>query len=306
MESFNAIPIFVAVAETGGFSAAARELGLSKSAVSKRITQLEDQLGARLIHRTTRKLSLTEAGERFYEYAVTAVRAAQNAEDAVSELQGEPRGLLKIVVPMTFGLLHIAPLIPEFLKRYPHTRIELVMDDKPVNLVEQGFDLAIRAGDLPDSNLIARKLAPVHSVVCASEEYLANSSVFTPEALSQANCILYSYSPNADIWEFAKTQSSDVIRVKVSGNYRVNSSEALKEALLKGLGIGRLPSFVAGEYIRQGALIQLFNEYRMPSKNIYALYPERNYMPAKVRAFLDFAIEYLGKDSPYWDEGLFD
>lgn len=299
MESFNIIPIFVAVAKNGRFTSAAHELGLSKSAVSKRITQLEDALGARLIHRTTRKLSLTEAGERFFEHALKATAAAKNAEDSVSELLGDPQGLLKIHVPMSFGILHVAPLIPEFLKRYPNINIELNMDDKMVDIVDQGYDLSIRSGDLPDSTLIARKLAPLKSVVCMSPEYGPKTLLTHPNDLEKENCLLYSYSTNASVWEFSILGKNE--RVRVKGNFRVNSSEALKNAISNGGGIGRLPSFVAGEDIRSGKLIQIFNEFSMPEKQIYAVYPERSYVPSKVRFFLDFCIEHFGKNIPYWD-----
>ena len=164
MNAFGAIPVFVAVVENDGFSAASRALGISKSAVSKRINQLENHLGVRLLHRTTRKLSLTEAGERYFEHAAQALTAAGQAEDAVTELQGEPQGKLKISSPMSFGRLHVAPLIPTFMKRYPKIRIDLVMDDRNIDLVAEGFDVAIRSGDMPDSTLIARKLAPLRQV----------------------------------------------------------------------------------------------------------------------------------------------
>lgn len=309
MENFNAIPIFVAVAQNASFSAAARELNISKSAVSKRITQLEAQLGMRLIHRTTRKLSLTEAGERYYEYSLQATRAAQQAEDAVSELQGEPRGLLRINAPMSFGRLHIAPLIPEFLQRYPQVHVDLVLDDNTLNIIEQGFDLAIRATQLPDSTLIARKLAPLRSVICAAPDYKFQTQLETPTDLADENCLLYSYSAEASHWEFtpekAPLQTLSALQVKVSGNYKVNNSEALLAAILLGAGIGRLPTFAAGEYIREGKLIQLFTDYHMPAKTMYAVYPERHYMPAKVRAFLDFANEKLGRDMPHWDANIF-
>ncbi|WP_271273736.1 LysR family transcriptional regulator [Aliamphritea hakodatensis] len=307
MENFNAIPVFVAVAQQGGFSAAARELNISKSAVSKRITQLEQQLGIRLIHRTTRKLSLTEAGERYYEYSLQATRAAQQAEDAVGELQGEPRGLLRINAPMSFGRLHIAPLMAEFLQRYPLIEMDLVLDDNTLNIIEQGFDLAIRATRLPDSTLIARKLAPLHSVVCAAPGYPFRTALTSPISLADENCLLYSYSDDASHWAFVPQPETwgTALQVKVSGNYRVNNSEALLEAILAGAGIGRLPSFAAAEYIRRGKLMRLFPAYRMPVKTMYAVYPERHYMPAKVRVFLEFAREKLGKDAPHWDAGLF-
>lgn len=301
MEEFSAIPVFVAVVEKGGFSAAARALGVSKSAVSKRINQLEKQLGVRLLYRTTRKLSLTEAGERYFEHAVRALQAAAEAEDAVAQLQGDPQGTLKISAPMSFGRLHVAPLIPKLLKRYPKLQVELVMDDRPTDLVAAGFDIAIRSGKMADSTLVARKLAPLRQVLCASPEYIAQYGLPSiPAQLAEHNCILFSYSSDNNIWTLCAEGEPET--VQVSGNYRVNNSEALIEALRAGIGIGRLPTFVAGPDLKAGRLVQLFDTYQIPSQMFYAVFPERRYMPAKVRAFLDFAIENFGGDQPYWDE----
>ncbi|WP_413665646.1 LysR family transcriptional regulator [Microbulbifer sp. CNSA002] len=301
METIAAIPIFVTVAETGGFSPAAKLLGISKSAVSKRVTQLELQLGVKLLHRTTRKLSLTEAGEHFYEHARIAYKSAKDAQDAVLQLQGEPRGRLRINAPMSFGRLHLAPLIPVFMKRYPEISIDMILDDKVVDLVGEGFDIAIRGGDLPDTSLIARKIAPLKSVLCASPSYLKEFGEPTElEQLTAHNCLIFTYSRDVKEWGFIKDNHLHTIEVK--GNYQINNSEALREALLQGVGIGRLPTFVAGPDIETGKLIPLFEEYQMPAKSIYAVFPERQFMPAKVRAFIDFAIEYFGGDTPYWDQ----
>jgi len=303
METMGAIPVFVAVVQYGGFSPAARFLGISKSAVSKRISQLEQQLGVKLLHRTTRKLSLTEAGEHYFEHALKANLAARDAEDAVAQLQGEPQGRLRINSPMSFGRLHMAPMIPEFLKKYPKIRIDLVMDDKRLDLVSGGFDLAIRGGALPDSTLVARRLATLNSVLCASPDYLERHGY--PQQLDdllQHNCLSFSYSNDVKEWSF--TQGSQRHSVVVSGNYQVNNSEALLEAVLQGLGIARLPTFVAGPDIRTGRLKVLFSEYKMPELAINAVLIERQYMPAKVRAFLDFAIEYFGSETPYWEQGI--
>jgi DNA-binding transcriptional LysR family regulator len=300
MEGFGAIPVFVAVVENGGFSPAARALGISKSAVSKRINQLEQHLGVRLLHRTTRKLSLTEAGERYFEHATQALAAAGQAEDAVTELQGEPQGQLRINAPMSFGRLHVAPLIPKLLKRCPKLQIDLVMDDRKVDLVAGGFDVAIRAGNLPDSTLIARKLAPCRHVLCASPDYIDRyDRPGTPAELTGHNCVLYSYSSDADEWTLIG--EGELETVAVSGSYKVNNSEALLEALRQGVGIGRLPTFVAGPDLKTGRLVKLFESYRIPDITIYAVFPEREYLPAKVRTFLDFATEYFGGDKPYWD-----
>lgn len=300
MNEFGAIPVFVAVVENDGFSAASRVLGISKSAVSKRINQLENHLGVRLLHRTTRKLSLTEAGERYFEHAAQALTAAGQAEDAVTELQGEPQGKLKISSPMSFGRLHVAPLIPIFTKRYPKILIDLVMDDRNIDLVAEGFDLAIRSGDMPASTLIARKLAPLRQVLCASPDYIDRYGMpVTPSELSERNCILFSYSGDANEWTLIKDGKSEA--VLVSGSYRVNNSEAILVALREGIGIGRLPTFVAGPDLREGNLVRILESYNIPDHTFYAVFPERQYLPAKVRAFLDFSINYFGGDQPYWD-----
>ena len=300
MNEFGAIPVFVAVVENDGFSAASRALGISKSAVSKRINQLEDHLGVRLLHRTTRKLSLTEAGERYFEHATQALTAAGQAEDAVTELQGEPQGKLKISSPMSFGRLHVAPLIPIFMKRYPKILIDLVMDDRNIDLVAEGFDLAIRSGDMPASTLIARKLAPLRQVLCASPDYIDRYGMpVTPSELSERNCILFSYSGDANEWTLNKVGKSEA--VLVSGSYRVNNSEAILVALREGIGIGRLPTFVAGPDLREGNLLRILESYHIPDHTFYAVFPERQYLPAKVRAFLNFSINYFGGDQPYWD-----
>lgn len=302
MKSFGAIPAFVAVVENGGFSAAARSLGVSTSAVSKRMNQLEEDLGVRLLYRTTRKLSLTEAGERYFEHAAEALSAAAQAEDAVAELQGEPRGKLKISSPMGFGRLHVAPLIPKMLKRYPKLDIELLMDDRTVDLVADGIDIAIRSsfGGLPDSGLVARKLAPLRQAVFASPAYADKHGLpATPAELAEHNCILFSYSRDANVWVFE--HDGDTLSVEVFGTYRVNNSEAILMAIKEGIGVGRLPTFVAGPHLRAGDLINLFPLHRIPDHTFYAVFPERQYLPAKVRAFLEFAVEFFGGDEPYWD-----
>lgn len=301
MESFGAYPVFVTVIESGGFSPAAKKLGISKSAVSKRISQLEEHLGVKLLHRTTRKLSLTEAGEQFYQHARIASRAAQDAEDAVAQLQGEPQGRLRISIPMSFGRMYVAPVIPDFLRRYPKISLELVMDDEFTDLIADGFDIALRLGDLKDSTLVAKKLTYLKNVLCASPDYLEHFG--TPqklEDLKQHNCMAFSYSQDIREWYFIKDNITRAI--EVSGNYQVNNSEALREAMIQGVGIGRLPTFVANPEIKAGRLAPLFPDYEMPGKTMYAVYPERQFLPAKVRAFIHFMAEKFGEEIPFWDQ----
>ncbi|WP_286828143.1 MULTISPECIES: LysR family transcriptional regulator [Kordiimonas] len=300
MQDISAIPVFTCVVEEGSFSKAAGKLGITKSAVSKRISGLEGQLGVKLLQRSTRKLSLTEAGARYFEHAVQALNAAQDAQNAAMELQATPQGTLRLSVPMSFGRLHIAPIIPQFLKQYPNVKIHMDMSDQTRDVIAEGFDVALSAGDLPDSSLIARKLAPLHSVLCASKDYIARHGMpKSPQDLIQHNCILFTYHTGVPEWVFIR--NGEESRVRIEGNYQVNNSEALHEALLQGLGIGRLPTFVAGPDIQSGKLVPILSDYEMPHKAIYAVFPEKRYLPEKVRVFIDFMVTNLGGNIPHWD-----
>lgn len=300
MQDISAIPIFTAVVEQKSFSKAALKLGISKSAVSKRISRLEARLAVKLLYRSTRKLSLTEAGERYFIYAAKALEAAQKAENAALELQQVPHGVLRVSAPMSFGRLHLAPIIPLFLKQYPRIRLHLNMSDTGRGVIAEGFDIALQAGDLPVSSLIARKLAPLHSVLCASPGYIArHGAPTTPQDLIYHNCILSTHHSVVTEWLFIKNGEEEEIRI--TGNYQVNNGEALRESLLLGLGVGRLPTFIAGGDIEDGKLIPVLSDYVIPYKSLYAVFPERQYMPEKVRVFIDFVVKQLGADEPYWD-----
>lgn len=301
MNHFSCIPIFVAVVECGSFSQAASKLNLTKSAVSKRINHLEAQLGTRLLNRTTRRINLTEAGQRFYEYASQANSLAKEGIDAVSELQGSPQGKLRITAPMSFGVLHIAPFIAEFLETYPLVEINLSLEDQMVDLIDGGFDMAIRIGHLPDSNLVAKRIAPCYSVLCASQDYLDKHGEPTkPSDLVNHNCLQYAYFKGGTEWSFCS--SNNTIKVLPKGNLVVNNSEALRQALLSGLGIAQLPTFLVGKDIAAQKLKPLLESYPLPEHSIYAVFPERKYLPLKVRVFIDYMKEKLGSDVPYWDK----
>jgi DNA-binding transcriptional LysR family regulator len=301
MEGMGDIPVVVAVAETQGFAAAARRLGVSKSAVSKRITQIENRLGAQLFHRSTRNVSLTEAGEHFYSHAVRAQEAAQEAEDSVLALQEAPKGRLRVNVPMAFGRLHVAPLISGFLARYPGVSIDMVMDDRVVDLFADGFDLALRGGTLADSALVARKIAALRNVLVAAPTYLARHGA--PQTVSDLrfhNCLQYSFSRDFQEWVFDCDGKAETFRP--SGNYSVNNGEALREAVLGGTGIGRLPTFTAGPDLASGRLVRVLPQCQLPSQTLYAIYPERRYLPTKVRVFIDYILEHLGGEIAPWDQ----
>lgn len=297
-QTIAAIPIFVAVVDGNSFTAAADRLGVTKSAVSRRIAELEEDLGVRLLHRTTRKLSLTEAGDRYLEFARRSLQEARLAEDAATALQDLPRGRLRINTPMSFGRLHVAPTIPAFLARYPDVEVEMTMDDKFVDIVGGGYDLAIRVGRLADSTLVARKLAPNHTVLCASPDYLASHPApVTPEDLLDHNCLRYSYYSEAGEWTLFR--GDEVQHVRVTGNYQVNNSEALREALVRGCGIGRIPRFIVDPDLAAGRLRCVLSEYDLPAQDIYAVWPERAYLPRKVRVFVDFLAEQGW--APFWN-----
>ena len=301
MIEIGAIPVFVAVAENGSFAAAARQLGLTKSAVSKRIGGLETHLGAQLFHRSTRSISLTEAGEIYLAHAVQALGSAKEAEDAVAALQGAPVGHLRVSAPMSFGQLHVAPAIPEFLRLHPGITMELSMDDRFVDLVESGVDLALRAGTLADSALIVRKLAPIHSVIVAAPDYLDRAGAPThPQDLIGHDCLHYAYSRDPLEWKFIGEEGETAVRTK--GRFRVNNSEALCTTLIAGLGIGRLPTFIAGSHLAAGRLRRVLPTFMMPEQALYSVFPERRHVPAKVRAFVDFFAEHVGHKTPYWDD----
>ncbi len=299
MDTFSTIPIFTAVVELGSFSEASRKLGITKSAVSKRISTLETHLGAKLIQRTTRKLSLTEAGEQYYSYIHRAKSLVNEGEDAISSLQGSPKGHLKVSVPMVFGELHIAPLLSEFLRLYPDIKLNLSMDDKVVDLVKDGLDMTLRIGALSDSNLVARKLSPCHSVLCASPGYLEKYG--TPTAindLKQHNCLYYSYFRSGIEWTFYGP--SGLERIKPEGNIQVNNSNVLKQLMLDDVGICQMPLFLVEHEIGNGTLIPILEQYRLPEHGIYAVYPERAFMPAKLKVFLDYLEQKLSDKSQIW------
>jgi len=300
MDNLTDIAVFVRVVDSGSFTKAATQLGLSRAVVSKYISRLEARLGARLLNRTTRRLSLTEAGAALYANSRDALGQIEEAETEISKLQAEPRGLLKINAPMSFGILHIAPALPAFLARYPDITVEMLMDDRIVDLVEEGFDLAIRIARLADSALVASKIAPCRQVVCAAREYLERQGVpIHPEDLRNHNCIVYTYASSPNVWRFIGL-NGNAVTVPVRGNLRVNSGLAEREAALQGLGVIILPTFYVGEDIRAGRLQAVLTNFKARELTVYAVYPERKYLAPKVRVFIDFFRERFGPE-PYWD-----
>ena len=281
--------VFAQVVEEGSFSRASEALGLSKSAVSKQVSGLEAELGVRLLNRTTRRLSLTEAGRTFFEGCQRMVAEAEEAERAVGYLSEVPRGTLNVTAPMSFGFLHLIPAIESFMTRYPEITVDMSLNDRQVDVVEEGFDLALRIGQLKDSSLVARKLAPSRIVVCAGAAYLERRGrPQRPADLRDHDCLIYCNPlPRLD-WPFRGPEGLQRVRVK-PGRFRVNNGDALRSAACQGLGIVRLPSFIVGNEIRMGRLEVLLPDYPIPQEEVFAVFPHGGYLPLKVTGFRRFS-----------------
>jgi DNA-binding transcriptional LysR family regulator len=300
VEDLNDVAVFVAVVDAGSFTRAAERLKVSRPAVSKQVSRLEESLGVRLLNRTTRRLSLTEAGRIFYERASRGLEDLAEARAEVAQLQEKPRGVLRINVPMSFGILHIAPLLPAFMREYPELAVEMDLNDRKLDVIEEGFDVSVRISDLPDSTLVARRLAPCRHVIVAAPAYLERHGVpKTPADLKEHQVLSYSLQQSSLQWHFL-TSDGRPEEVTVGGRLQVNNSLALCEALLAGMGVARTPTFLVGEDLRQGRLTALLENYRSLEISIYLVYPQRRYLSPKVRAFADFLAGKI-KDPPYWD-----
>lgn len=300
MDPLDGIAAFVSVIDAGSFSAAARRLKLSKSAVSAHLRRLEQRLGVRLLHRTTRRLAVTEAGAAYYRHCARILAEAEAAEQAASALQREPRGTLRISAPDSFGWMHVAPAIPDFLARYPELALDIALSPKPVNLVDEGIDLAIRIGVIEDPSLVVRRLAPSRFVLCAAPAYLDRAGVpREPRDLASHQCLCVSLVSWGNAWRLIGAKGEE--RVAVSGVLRSNNAEMLRCAALDGLGIALLPSWSVGDELASGRLKRVLPDWEPPASSIYAVYPGNRLLTAKVRAFVGHLVRRFGP-VPYWDQ----
>ena len=294
MDRLAALEAFARVAETGSFSAAARAMNLSKSLISRQVSALEAELGARLISRTTRSLTLTEAGRGYYEQVARILAQMEEADLSVSQLQATPRGRLRVNAPMSFSLLRLAPALPDFLALYPEIEVDMVMNDRRVDLLEEGFDLAIRIGRLADSSLVARKLSPMQRFIVASPAYLAERGTpKVPADLRHHACLCYSNADTIDEWRFCEPDGRPV-SIEVKGRVRANNGDLLRIAALRGLGFVDLPDFLVAADIEGGALVPVLQDYVRQDGGVYAVYPHARYLPPKIRVFIDFLAERWG------------
>jgi len=301
MDRFDSLQTFVAVVETGGFSAAAVRMDRAKSAVSRQVAALETHLGVQLLNRTTRRLSLTEAGREFHERAQRILADLEEAELSVAAEQTALRGRLRLAAPLSFGVQHLAPALAEFLAQHPELVLDLDLDDRRINLVEEGFDLALRIGELPDSSLVARALAPIRMQLCASPDYLRrHGTPRTPEDLAFHAGLVYGNVPEAQQWRLLDA-AGKVHSVKVPARLRANNGDVLLRAARDGLGVVVSPTFITHRALAAGELVPLLPDYRAPGTTAYAVYPSRRHLPQRVRVLIEFLAQRFG-DTPYWDQ----
>ncbi|MDX1499493.1 MAG: LysR family transcriptional regulator [Woeseiaceae bacterium] len=301
MDRFEDLQAFVAVVEAGSFTAAADRLDLAKSAVSRRVAALEERLGAQLIRRTTRSLSLTETGQGFYERSARILADLEEAESAVAQLHGELRGVLRVALPLSFGVRHMCRPIAEFSRRHPRVTFDLNLNDRRIDLIEEGVDLAVRIGRLADSSLIARRLFEARTVVVASKDYLAaRGRPETPEDLARHACLVYANLPEPDKW-VCRDADGKTHRVEITPTMIATSGDFLSAAAVRGLGLAMQPTFIAGEAISRGDLVPVLTNYRWPVTPAYAVYPPTRHLSYRVREFIDYLAEYFS-GTPYWDE----
>ena len=299
MDKLNSMSIFVEVVKGQSFTAAAEKTDYSRDQVSKSVNQLEAYLGTRLLNRTTRRISLTETGRIYYERCKAILTDIDEVEGIAGEQTSTPHGRLTISAPTSFGTLHLNEAIPEYMKQYPQVQISLSLADRFIDVVAEGFDLAIRIAELEDSSLIARKIAPCKRVFCASPDYLNKfGTPKVPQDLAIHQCLIYSNELKPDTWVLHGPNGTESI--KVNGPICTDNGDILKAAAISGLGVTLLPTFIAGPDLAAGRLKQVLPDYCPPEISIYIVFPSRRYLSAKVRTFVDFLSDYFG-EHPSWD-----
>ena len=290
--------LFVRVATLNNISAAGKELSLSPAVSSTYISKLEESLGVRLVHRTTRRVSLTEEGVDFLPYAQEVLASIETARSAVGVGSVTPQGTLRITVPASFGRMHVVPALPGFMQKYPELKLDLRLSDSILDMVEGGYDVAIRNSHLSDSSMIARKLAADTRIVCASPNYLSKmGEPVSPKELLKHRCICLT---GLDEWLFQ--QQNNVQRIKPKSSLRMDNGEAVRDACVNGLGVSVCSVWCAYQHLRSGELVQILEDYPLASDTaIWAVYPSSRLLAPKVRAFIDFFVESFG-DVPYWEQ----
>lgn len=289
MDRLYQMRLYTRVVETGSFSAVARELGTIQPTISKQLSALEDHLGVRLLNRTTRQLSTTEAGRKYFERCKRILEEISDLEGSLSDLQTRPTGLLRVHAAVAFGQLYMLPLMFRFRRLYPGLAVDLMLSDRYVDLIQEGVDVAIRFGELRDSQLVARRVGGSTRVCVASPAYLrARGTPKSPGELFSHNCITYNYLFSNE-WEFEGGQGPTTVRV--GGDFRANSALTIRAAALEGIGIAHMPTMFVQEDIEKGRLVQVLADYGPPAVDVHAIYPSARFLSTKVRTFLDFVAE---------------
>jgi DNA-binding transcriptional LysR family regulator len=295
MDIVAGMRVFVAVVEAGGFSAAAARLGMSRAMVSKHVARLEDHLGARLLNRTTRRLSLTESGTAFHERSAQILADIAEAEQIAGGATVQPRGVLRITLPLSFGLHRLGPVVADYAREYPQVKLDLSLSDRRVDLVDEGFDLAIRIGRLPESGLIARRLGSERSIIVASPAYLERHGVpESPADLARHVCLGYSLVRGGEDWRLQGPNG--VVSVRCAGPIKADNGDILRQAAVQGAGMILQPRFIVEDEVRAGRLVRVLADHASEELGIYAVYPSRRHLSAKVRSFIDFLAQHLPTD----------
>lgn len=302
IRDFDALKTFATIASLGSFSRASDKLGIARGIASKRVASLEAELGVKLINRTTRTMSLTEAGRKLHVMAETLFGLMESTEVELHAATATPRGVLRVNAPMSFGIRHLGRIIDGFLEKHPEVEIEASLDDRVVNIVEEGFDVAIRIRKLEDSSLTARYLAPARMVLCAAPTYLdERGRPASPAELERHDCLVYDYLARQGVWSF--TREGETIDVRPTGRLRGNNGDLLMQGAIDGLGIVLAPTFIAHEALLAGKVEPILCDWRAGEPGLFAVMPPGRVDVLKVRAFVDHLAGALGK-RPYWDEGL--
>ncbi len=297
LPDFEGLAMFAKVAEERSFAGAARALNVSVATVSRAVARLEERLGARLLNRTSRQLALTEFGNMIAESAMKVYREAEAAEAAARETSARPRGLVRLSVPMSFGLRWVAPLMPAFFREYPEVSVDLHLSDAQVDLVGQGFDAALRIAVLADSSLVARRLCPVAPLVVASPAYLqAHGTPQHPADLARHACLGYAYRARNDVWRFTNAAGEEV-SIRPNGPLRVTNADALMPTVLDGLAIAEFPEFICADQVRDGRLVPILKDWTLPRGGLYFVTPSARTRPAKVEALSEFFVRHLSRPS---------
>ncbi|MCP5244796.1 MAG: LysR family transcriptional regulator [Burkholderiales bacterium] len=302
MGQLEDMQVFIRVVDAGGISRAAEQLGLAKSAVSRKLVDLETRLGVRLLNRTTRTSSLTDAGRSFYERSIKIVDDVAELNTLTKASNTALEGTINLAAPLSFGLSHLAPAIDLFMKQHPELIININFSDRQVDLVEEGMDLAVRIAELKDSSLIARKLSPIRTVLCASPDYLQeHGTPTTLDALKQHQLLHYNLSSTSS-WKLIDKQGKQHV-IPVSAKIIANNGDFLKDMAVAGHGIIMMPTFIVWKAITEGKLVPVLPEYKPPQLNAYAVYPQKRYLSHRTKILIDFLVKRFG-DNPYWDEAI--